>query len=604
MRNATPTLLALLFLFAVTAPASAQDCPASVLGSPDKKSTLYVYFPTATDNSFPEYGVPPQSTSPVSPFDMNQHDSNITTSAVRSQTLKKIRNGYCEFDVAVKSSLAAPAPAEDRWQVVAIGSDLSGDIGLIGKAQDVDTGDSVAQDFCRVWVSELQGWVTSELTGANSTAERWATGIANIAMHETSHNYGSTHSDAIPVSGEDVPENHFIADPALGATPATIVDRLNHHSDTSYEKLGHDLGLTIQTLHNWDFVNPNAQDADAMTIRVLSKAGALTIGWFYGGTLSPWTDPTVTKQNFQLTFQSSAYNVFDVKFAAAKSWSGGANGVVPGGELFHLGATFLEDEDVIVFETTLHDGNSNLPLRPRLFGYDAGTANDGTFNANFFNTGAAELVLSDVQVLNLPRMVDIEEMVTGGALRGIGGMAVTPFARQPLDPRDVLADRLAGPERVGRAQSFTMPLARLTDRRHLDRTYRAGECKGSGFGGNPEVNDCPNAGDALSLFPATYIYVMATVTDPDAHYWDKQLRRYVNGPLSTRFFFQVAGEVPDANGNGIDDLLDIRRRTSRDDNDNGIPDEAEFRRANRVWTSALSEVFRAWPLAGSAGAMR
>jgi hypothetical protein len=602
MRYTTRTIMALLFLFTVTVPASAQDCPASVVNSPGKKSTLYVYFPTAVDNSFPEYGINGQSTSPVSPFDMSQHDANITTTAIRSQTLQKMRTGYCEFDVKVKLAAAPPAPAEDRWQVVAIGSDLSGQVGLSGKAQNVDTGDAVAQDFCRVWVSSLQDWVDAELTGANSTAERWATAIANLALHETSHNYGASHGDAIPVSGEDAAPNHFIADPSFGATPDTIVDRLNHHSDTAYEKFGHDLGLAIQTLHNWDFVNPNAQDADAMTIRVLSKAAALNIGWFYGGSLSPWTDPTVTKQNFQLTFQSSAYNVFDVKFETAKSWSGGANGVVPGGEMFHLGATFLEDAGVIVFETTLHSGSANLPLRPRLFGYDTGTASDGNFNASFFNTGAAELLLSDVQVLYLPRMVSIEEMVVGGALRGIGGMDVAPFARQPRDPRDLLPSRLAGPVRVTR-EPFTMTLARLTDRRHLDRTIGPGECKDRGFGGNPEVNECPNEGTALSLFPATYTYVMATVTDPNAHYWDKRLRRYVDGPLSTRFFFQVAGEVPDANGNGVDDLLDIRRRTSRDGNDNGIPDEAEDPQPE-PWISALSTVFRAWPLAGSASALR
>jgi hypothetical protein len=576
MRKATRTLMILLFLYTLTVPASAQDCPVTVLNATGQKNSLYVYFPTAVDNNFPEYGESGQSTSPVSPFSMNQHDASIMTGAVRFQTLQKMRTGYCEFDVAVKVATTPPAPAEDRWQVVAIGSDLSGQDGLSGKAQNVDTGDAVAQDFCRVWVSSLQDWADVELKGANSTLERWSTAIANLALHETSHNFGSTHGDAIPVSGEDAPPNHFIADPALGATPDTIVDRLNHHSDTSYEKLGHNLGLAIQTLHNWDFVNPNAQDADAATIRVLSKAGSLTIGWFYGGALSPWTNPTVTKQNFQTTFQGSPYNVFDLKFTAPKAWSGGANGTVPGGELFHLGATFLEDEGVIVFETTLHAGGSNLPLRPRLFGYDAGTAGDGSFNASFFNTGAAELLLSDVQVLYLPRMVSIEEMVVGGALRGIGGMEVTPFAREPRDPRDVLPSRLGGPVRVTR-EPFTLPLARLTDRRHLDLTVGPDECKDSGFGGTPEVNECPNEGTALSLFPATYTYVMATVTDPNARYWDKRLRRYVSGPLSTRFFFQVAGQVPDANANGIDDLLDIRNRTSRDGNANGIPDEAESR---------------------------
>lgn len=100
------------------------------------------------------------------------------------------------------------------------------------------------------------------------------------------------------------------------------------------------------------------------------------------------------------------------------------------------------------------------------------------------------------------------------------------------------------------------------------------EPQGPGFG-TPSVRYCPSAGDVLSLFPATYTFVTATVTDPEAHYWDPDLAQFVDGPLETRLFFQVAGVVPDANENGTDDLVDIRNGTSVDLNGNGIPDEAE-----------------------------
>jgi len=199
-------------------------------------------------------------------------------------------------------------------------------------------------------------------------------------------------------------------------------------------------------------------------------------------------------------------------------------------------------------------------------------------------------------------MVDIDQMMDGMALEGIGGQAVTPFARRPQE-NDGLTDRLKGPVRIGR-QPFTLPIAKLTDLRHLDRVIKKGDCETNGPSfGAPDDLYCPTPGNVLSLFPATYTYVTATVTDPQARYWNPELRRYVDGPLSTRFFFQVAGEVPDANRNGVDDLIDIREGTSRDENRNGIPDEAEFSRRSMSQTTAMgvfSNMFQPWPLAGSA----
>jgi hypothetical protein len=79
----------------------------------------------------------------------------------------------------------------------------------------------------------------------------------------------------------------------------------------------------------------------------------------------------------------------------------------------------------------------------------------------------------------------------------------------------------------------------------------------------------------LSLFPATYSYLIATIVEPNAKHWDRRSRRFVQGPVEHQVFFQLAGFVPDFNRNGIDDLLDIRGKRSRDENRNGVPDEAE-----------------------------
>ena len=65
------------------------------------------------------------------------------------------------------------------------------------------------------------------------------------------------------------------------------------------------------------------------------------------------------------------------------------------------------------------------------------------------------------------------------------------------------------------------------------------------------------------------------MVDPNAYHWDSSQGAFVNGPVETNVFYQLAGFKPDFNNNGIDDLLDLREGRSRDDNGNGVPDEAE-----------------------------
>lgn len=89
-----------------------------------------------------------------------------------------------------------------------------------------------------------------------------------------------------------------------------------------------------------------------------------------------------------------------------------------------------------------------------------------------------------------------------------------------------------------------------------------------------EIDYCPD-GWALSLFPSTYVYLVATVVDPNAKYWDKAQAKYVTGPLRSKVFHQFSGILPDFNRNGIDDLIDIRTQTAPDNNKNGIVDSAE-----------------------------
>lgn len=579
---------ALSLLVLGTAAAAAQTCATKLLNIP-KSQALYVYFPTATDSTFPEFS--PGDTSPIDPFTMANHDNTINTGQVRSRAFELMQAAYCEFDVNVKLTTAVPAPTETRWQVIGIGSDLSGN-GGVGWAQDVDTLDSDAQDYCRVWVENLENYTGAELSGANSSLERWSRSIANLAAHESAHNYGGQHTESAPRTGEDAAGNHFIADPGTGASASTIADSFNHFGDRTYERLGHNIGLHVKQLGNWDFVNPNSTNADKLVITLLSSASTLTRAWWWNGSLSPWRDPTITKRSgVTIAFRGTNYNVFDLEFSTAKAWTGGPNGEAPPAVKFHVGASVNESDPVIVYEATLSNGGTDLPLHPRIFGYDAGITAAGGFAVSFYNAQAADggfLEISDVNVQFLPRMLDLEQMVEGGELLTIGGAPITPFqrrgrGRETEGPREVEEFRtsLRGPVQVG-DDPLVLPIAHLTDFRHLDEVIKEDpDCvpgqktsQGPSFG-VPGAHYCPQAGNVLSLFPATYVYVSAKVTEPNARQWNPATSQFVDAPLTTRIFFQVAGVIPDANDNGIDDLIDIREGTSRDGNDNGIPDEAE-----------------------------
>jgi hypothetical protein len=572
----------------------AQECPSSALAQP-KGNTLYLFFPTTSDSTFPEYGGPyGVSTSPAEPFDVADLDSGIgTTTQLRDRIFEMVTDDYCEFNVKVISMTSTPNPTEAHWQIAAIGSDsetTSTGGNLFGIAQDVDIGNVDYQDYARIYAGSFEvayGSAGEALAGTNSTLERWATAIAETTSHEAAHNYGVRHSDANPRFGsaEDVAINHIIATGSTGLTGELRASLDRHFSDTAYEILGANLGLTIKTLYNWDFVNPNDADAHALQLEILSEANALTIGWSYEGSLSPWTSPTISTTGATENFQGTTYNVFELNFTTSKSWTGGSNGVVPPGIKFHVGASFTEPDAIIVRDTTLFDsGDNELPLAPRLFGYDAGTLDmaTGDFEITFYNLDVAQpLILRELEISRVPRMMDINSMVENTTQVDRTGIPVTKTTSCQWVKEMEIEDQLS------------ISIARLTDERTVDFIYEPEDCEpgvipGSSDTDRGELVYCPD-GNALSLFPSTYIYVTATVVDPEATYWDPVQGEFIEGPLESKIFYQFSGFKPDLNNNGVDDLIDIRTGTSVDENDNGIPDEVE----EKDGTSELEELINA-----------
>lgn len=556
-----------------------------------KGNDLFLYFPTASDATFVST-ISGQSTSPLAAFEVADLTTGIgTTTQLRDRIFEYVAEDYCEFNVKVIKTTTAPVTTGIlRWQIVGIGSDSNG--GLVGiSSLGSNTGDADAQDYTRVWAggfADAYGGTGGVLNGTNSTRDRWSAMIGSTTSHEAAHNYGVTHCEAGDLAGEDAPPNHIMNTGNVTGQGCAYTETVDgedratrrHFSDQSYELLAYNVGLNIMTVYNWDFINPNAEDAHSLEITLLSTADALTISTWWNGTRSPWRDPTITKLTGLAgtqEFQETDYNVFILDFSTDKSWVGGADGVLPGGAEFHIGAGFSESDLVIVHDTKLKDSSSTpLTLHPRMAGFSRGAADllNGDFVMAMYNPDpdAGDMIIRDLKIQYLPRLVDINAMLVGEKMRDVRGAPI--IAHGSCDPRGCNTRK-----DFDLKQSKEFHLGKLSDDRFVDIIHDSTNCiPGLVSAPADSLTDsfiyCPE-GNSLSLFPSTSVYVTATIIDPNARYFDRNAGSYVNGPLESKVFYQFVGIAPDFNKNGIDDLLDIRAGTSIDANGNGVVDEAE-----------------------------
>jgi hypothetical protein len=580
------------------------QCYISYGASEDAKpNKLYLFFPTADDATFPdildEFGIS-HGTSPAKPFDVAGLDSTIgTTAQLRDAIHQVVRDDYCEFDVQVLQTTTPPdslASPPARRVTVAVSSDNNPTLYGIANGTDIGVGDNTVIDYARVWggsYADEAGGPGGELNGANSTLTRWATAIGGTAAHEAGHTYSLAHSDDVtPRPGEDVYSRHVM--PAGGTLSlAQRVGFRRHFSDVTFGLLAANAGLSVQTVHNWDYTNPNSVDARQLRMEILSTQAALTLGWFYNGLRSPWINPTVTPLAGTVTFKGTTYNRFNITWSTGQAWSNNEvapfepSGVVGPGKNFHIGAEFVgvdfnTPDPIIVRDVTLLDGSGTaLTLHPRMVGYDAGNldARDGVFRLRLFNAdGGAPLQVKNIVVQELPRVLAIESMLTGKPMRTWEGLPVNPWRRRTFSDATV-------------ADEHVLDLARLEDKRNIFINYdqqrpRPGTTVSHAAGADsrvaPEVNDVAH-GIAVGLFPATTVYVTLTVVDPDAEHWDVAQGRIVRGPVESKLFYQLRGVRPDLNHNGKDDAIDIATGTSEDGNQNGVVDEVEGSGSKR-WT--------------------
>src|SRR5262249_35032427 len=212
-------------------------------------------------------------------------------------------------------------------------------------------------------------------------------------------------------------------------------------------------------------------------------------------------------------------------------------------------------DSVIVVKVTLLDSGGNpLTLQPRMVGYDTGAldAADGAYNLNFFTIDdpARPLLIGNLTVTELPRLMSIGSMVRGGKMETWQGLPFAPWS----SPQRKLCDR---PEQAVREGCFvrlseaaTVIAAKLSQGRHVAQFYD-GKCPLVAGGGSSDsskatdVNNCPEKGYSIDLFPSTTIYVTATIVDPAAKHWDPAQNTFVTGPVESRLFYQIAGRHPD-----------------------------------------------------------
>lgn len=561
-----------LALMASTSPAWAVQCLG--LGVP-KANNIYLMFPSAA-TSYLEFGVLPNSpTSPAQPFSLaNIANYTGTSTDLQNAVTKVVEMDYCEFNVRVHATNAFPPTGLARRNIVAVTTQDAFTDGLLGRPQRLDTGDLYQVDYSYVYGGTYQSWLGGGvLNGINSTLTRWANALGSSAALVAANNFGVPNSATVR-PGEDSAGRHIMSTGGA-VTPEERVGFRRHFSDTSFSLLAANVGLSFKTMWNWDLVNPNAQTAHALEMTVLHpSATAPVIGWYYGQNpaecYSPWIAPTVTGPTGPAqAFHDGIYYPYTVRWSTPNpNWGGpgcsgtaGAPGQAIGGAYYHIGATFTDINPnttvinaLVVKDIRLYGVSNNLlSLKPRLHGLDAGTFDtiSGNFNLNIFNLTNAATLLRNVEVRELPRVVGLGEMVVGGRIADAEG---EPF--QAWNSRTLVREAKLEP-----GKSLVLPVAKIDQPRHVSEVITAEDCQrmraGDGIADGSPVPCTPRVN--VDLFPSTTLYLTADTVEPAATYWDAAQKKYVQGPLSTRTYYQVTGRRLDRDQNGVDDFIDVHQ---------------------------------------------
>jgi hypothetical protein len=553
---------AILIVVAMGA-SSALAAPACPFSSPAhdeaKAHKLYLFFPAESVQPshypawFPSHGYDPTTNwLPLPKFDTSKLKAYGGTAAqLREAIHDVVADIYCEFGVQVITIQTSPPTTLPRRNVVGIGVDM-----ILGRPCDDptrppfgqsntaggDPGDSKPVDFARVWggyynCSDLD----LQLAG-------WANSIGGTAAHEAAHNYGLSHADGtLSKFGEDGFEHHLMQDGDTYSHSDRAKRR--HFSDFETSLLARRVGLAMDTMWTWEFINPNAQTARKLRMEVLSTQKELILSWSFAGGTSPWINPVVSGPSGTRTVNGTEYRVYQVEWSTRnEDWSGGEPGHVAAGARFQVGGTFSpvsrerrvcrpttcdEPDAVIISDVRLFDMDDKLmSRRPVWLGFDAGTFDmAGNLTVRFFNSLDRPLTVRDVVVRDLPRVMSINAMTRDEPkLRDVFGRQFEPWKqgiRCPLSPSAATDEGpcpAAQSTPIEPGRELSVIVARRQQGRHISIQRDEEECPSppGRFG-----RFCHPGSTADDLFPATTMYLTATIVDSQG--------------VESRLFYQIAG---------------------------------------------------------------
>ncbi|MEA2989810.1 MAG: hypothetical protein QOG83_2521 [Alphaproteobacteria bacterium] len=536
----------ILFIVAmnVSAALAAPTCPINYGARADAKpNKLYLYFPDVTVNPgvdpaiFPPYGFDPDGKwLPLPAFDTSGLRAYSGTAAQLVDAVRDVVSDiYCEFNVQVITTRTPPPTTADRRNVIGIGPDLKDGRPckhpqgpLFGQSNTAggDPGDSRPMDFARIWAGSYNcSDIDLQLAG-------WANSIGGSAAHEAAHNYGLSHADGNEylTTGEDDFRHHLMKEGSKYRAAERASPR--HFSDFETSVLARQVGLAMDTMWTWDFINPNVEAAATLRMELLSTQTDLILSWVFAGATSPWINPVLSGPSGTRTIKGTQYQVYQIEWSVGnEQWSVGPPGKVPQNKNFQIGGTFSpvgkdrrvcdpslcgDPDAVIISDVRLFDANVQaLPQRPHWLGFDAGTFDDGDLNIRFVNFHDRPLILRDVVVQDLPRVMSINAMMRNAPIRDIFGREFDAWKR---------AAPLAQPTTIQPGEELAVAVAKRSQGRHVSVQRREGACRGTGAG---RGLNCHAGITVDDLFPATTMYITATVVDPAG--------------LETRLFYQIAG---------------------------------------------------------------
>jgi hypothetical protein len=551
-----------LALLSLSGSALAATCASA---HPDEKThKLYLLFPSAP-LSYPSFGFSAASaTDPAARFSAADLPGfSGSTEALRAAITDAVAQDYCGLNVQVLDTASLPPAIHAHRNIVAVTTASDVSEGLFGYSQTTDVGDREAVDYSYVWAKTYQDWAGGALSGANSTLQRWANAIAGTAAHESGHNYGLAHSAAI--DKDDARQHLMAAGSGIDADTRAGGDR--YFGDREYSWLAANLGLSMQTMWNWELVNPNATAAHSIELRVLHPSRtAPSLDGAYAGCGSPWLAPVVTGPVGPAeSAQGGTYYPYLITWSAPNpAWgtgecagAAGAPGQAAGGARFYVGASFMASqfdlstsESLLLQSVVLRDGAGKaMGLNPRVHAFDAGSFDEaGNWNIGVSNPGPVPLRVQNLRIRELARPLAQEQLTARGRLLDLHG-------------RDVLVwpggDREFGGTITPPAEAWTVPAGKVGEERHDYDVVDASDCDDS-FLRIVDTKRC-GSGAVVGLFPSTAVYFTADSTDTQATYWDPGKRQYLRGALTTRTYYQLSGHRLDRNRNGIDDYIEARQ---------------------------------------------